>query len=199
MTLQVFDMQQGSPEWIQARVGVITASCFKDVLAKGQGKTRKTYMMKLAGERIRNEPAEAFGSAHTDRGHEYESAVLDLYKERTGNEVQHIGFMKIGPFGASADGLVGEDGALEIKTKLAHLQAELLLSDKVPSEHMAQIQGNLFVSGRKWVDFVSFCPGMPLFIRRVERNEEYIKELEKELQQFEAELQQEVTKIMAMF
>lgn len=196
--LEIINCEQNSPEWDKARCGVITASAFKDVLAKGQGKTRRTYMLKLAGERITGESADSFSNVHTERGHELEGEILNLYQEHTGNTVEKCGFMQ-DVFGYSPDGLVGDDGLFEAKLKLAHIQAEILLKDEVPSEHKAQLQGGLMVSARKWIDFTSYCPGMPIFIKRVFRDEQYIAGLRIELQQFEEELQDVVNQIMEKF
>lgn len=204
MELEIFEVEQGSWEWEQARVGVTTASCFKDVMTKnrkgdGRGLTSYTYMYKVASERIRNEPAEVFGSFHMDRGKEYEEEVLKLYQGQTGNAVKKIGFMKRGTVGASADGLIGDDGGVEFKTRLAHLQIQLLLGGETPEENIAQVQGNMMVSGRQWWDLVSFCPGLPLYIKRVARDDEYITELAAELVAFEAGIVDVVKQIKAKF
>ncbi len=198
MTLEIIKCIQGTPEWLAARCGIATASSFSDVLAKGQGKTRRSYMLKLAAERIRGESADNFSNIYTDRGHEFEDVAKELYTQRTGNQIISYGFM-LDTYGYSPDGLVGEDGAIEIKTKSGHLQIELLLSGEVPGEHIAQIQGGLMVSGRQWIDFISFCPGLPIFIKRVERNEEYITNLRIELALFEKELQEIINQISTKF
>lgn len=197
--LKIIDCEQGTPEWSQARTGVITASCFSDVLAKGQGKTRKTYMLKLAGERITGSPMDSFNNGHMERGKEQEAVARQLYVERTGNEVIPCGFMRNENLGYSPDGLIGDDGLIEIKTKLAHLQAEALLADKVPNEHLGQIQGGLLVTGRQYLDFISYCPNMPIFIKRVFRDEAYLSNLREELAKFEAELAQTVETILGKF
>lgn len=196
---EIVNCAQNTPSWYEARCGKITASSFSDVLAKGQGKTRRTYMLQLAAEIIRGENKDSFSSLYTVRGHEYESKALDRYIEQTGNTTEKCGFIVFGKYGYSPDFLVGEEGLGEIKTKSGHLQAELVLSSEVPSEHLAQIQGGMMVSGRKWLDFVSYCPGMPLFIKRVERDEEYIKNLLNELEKFSSELDEIVLSIMNKF
>lgn len=199
MELEIIDCVQNSPEWYAARAGVVTASCFKDVLAKGEGKTRTKYMRGLACELVRGGPSpfESFSNGHMERGHEYEPEARDLYTFMTGNELKQVGFMKRGRIGYSPDSLVinDESGLVEVKTKLDHLQAECLLTDKVPSEHIAQIQGGLWVSGRQWLDFVSYSPGLPLFIKRVERDEAYIAKLAAEVDTFLTELDAMVQQI----
>ncbi len=196
--LQIFNFEQGTPEWHQARCGVITASNFSDVLAKGQGKTRAKYMRKLVAQRITENLSGGFSNIHTDRGTEYEEQARQAYQAYTGNEIAKCGFMK-DEYGYSPDGLVGEDGLIELKTRLDDLQIELLLDGRVPSEHIAQIQGGLMVSGRQWCDFSAYSPGLPVFISRVERDEEYIENLRKELEKFEQEIQDTMEKIMSMF
>jgi putative phage-type endonuclease len=200
--MQVINCEQNSPEWHEARTGVVTASCFSEVLSKGRGKepskTRQTYMYKLAGERIRGEATDSFSNIYTDRGHEFEDVAKSLYTQQTGNEVIDCGFM-LDICGYSPDGLVGDDGLIEIKTKSAHIQIAVLLSDEVPSEHTAQIQGGLMVSGRQWCDFISYCPGLPIFIKRVFRDEDYILNLRMELAKFEAELQGVINEIVTKF
>lgn len=195
--MEVFkDLEQGTQEWLDARCGIITASEMKSVMAKGSGATRKTYMYKLIGERITGEPTQSYSNAHMDRGHEHEPIACGLYQDSTGLEVDHVGFIKNHGVGYSPDGLVGEDGCIEIKSKLAHIQAELLDKDKVPSEHLKQIHCGLWVSGRQWLDFISYCPGMPLFVKRVERDQTLIDEMKAATELFYSELETTLTRIM---
>lgn len=197
--LEVFNFEQGSDEWKNARTGVITASCFSQILAGGKGKTRRTYLLKIVSERITGNQADTFSNAHMERGHEQESTARDLYVEQNNVEVTQCGFMKNFGLGYSPDGLVADDGLIEIKSKLAHLQAEILLDDEIPSEHIAQLQGGLLISERKYIDFISFCPGMPLFIKRVFRDEDYISKLKVEIFNFEEEVQKAVNTIVSKF
>ncbi len=198
MTLEIIECQQNSPEWYAAKTGIASASSFQKVLTGGDGKTRRKYMRQLAAERIRGESSDGFTNNHTERGHEYEDAAKELYTQQTGNAISLCGFMKDG-YGYSPDGLVGEEGLIEVKTRLGDLQIELLLDGRVPNEHTAQIQGGLMVSGRKWLDFISYCPGLPIFIKRVERDEKYITNLRIELALFEKELQEVVNQILTKF
>lgn len=191
--IEMFDMEQGSPEWYAVRMGVVTASEFKTVLAEGKekgadSKGRRTYMLKLMGERLTGDPMYRYSNDHTERGHEQEADARDRYAFLTDLEPRQVGFIKNGTVGCSPDSLVGDDGMLEIKSKLAHLHIDLLLSDKVPSEHMAQIQGQLWVAKRKWCDFVCYCPKLRLFAKRVFRDEAYIARIEKGVDLFEREM-----------
>jgi hypothetical protein len=193
--VEIVNCEQNSPEWFAARMGIPTASQFATVMAKGEGKTRRTYMMKLAGELITGEPMDSFSNEHTERGHEQEPEARDLYTFQTGAQLERVAFIRDGRKGCSPDALIGDDGGAEIKCRLAHIQAELLLSGTVPTAHTAQIQGSMWISRRKWWDFVSYCPGMPLFVARVARDEAYIQRLATEVARFNAELDDVVSQI----
>lgn len=186
--VEILRVEQGSDEWHSARFGLPTASRFKDVLAKGEGKTRRRYMLDLIGERLTGEGAESYTNVHMERGKAMEAEARDLYRFMTDNEPEQVGFIKNETAGCSPDSIIGEKGLLEIKTKLPALQIEVILADKVPSEHIAQIQGSLWVSGREWCDFVSYWPRLPLFVKRVYRDEEYIKNLADEVARFNQEM-----------
>lgn len=197
--MQIFNCEQGTQEWLVARSGVITASEFKSVLAKGEGKTRAKYMRSLCAERISGNPAEMWGgNFHTMRGNDVEKEALEYYQLETGNTVQHVGFIRNDNVGYSPDGLVGDKGLVEIKTRLGDLQVELLLKNEVPKIHIPQIQAGLWVSQREWCDFISFYPGLPLFVKRIYRDERYIADLIREVGQFENELQDMIQQVKAI-
>lgn len=197
--LQIIECMQGSWDWHQARLGIPTASEFQTIMTKGRGgepsKTRRTYMFKLIGERLTGESAEQFSNVHTDRGHEMEAEARDLYSMLRDVEPRMVGFLKRGKVGASPDSLIGERGLLEIKTKLPHLHLELLFEGALPKEHKAQCQGQLWVAGREWLDFLSYWPGLPPFLTRVQRDDAYIAELEREVDAFCAELEDAIERI----
>lgn len=186
--VEVFDCEQGSPEWFEARRGIPTASNFAALLAKGEGKTRRTYLLKLAGEAITGECAESYSNAHMERGHVMESDARNLYAFDHDVEPELVGFMRRGRAGASPDSLVGDRGMLEIKSKLPHLQLDVLEKGKLPGEHVAQVQGQMWIAGRDWCDFVSYWPRLPLFCIRVERDEKYIATLAQAVADFVGEL-----------
>jgi hypothetical protein len=193
--IEIIQCEQSTPEWYEARLGIPTASRFKDVLAKGEGKTRKRYMLDLAGERLTGEPCEGFTNAHMERGKAMEDEARDLYMFMTDTECKCVGFIRNGDKGASPDSLIGENGMLEIKTKLPALQIECILADKLPSEHVAQVQGALWVAEREWLDFVSYWPKLPLFVKRIHRDEDYIKNLAAEVAKFNSEMLELIEKI----
>lgn len=193
--IEVIQCEQNTPEWLAARLGIPTASRFKDVLAKGEGKTRKRYMLDLAGERLTGEPCEGYSNSHMERGKAMEDEARDLYMFMTDAECKGVGFIRNGDKGASPDSLIGDNGMLEIKTKLPALQIECILADKLPSEHVAQVQGALWVAEREWLDFVSYWPRLPLFVKRVYRDEDYIKNLAAEVAKFNSEMLELIEKI----
>lgn len=195
-----FDMEQGSPEWFAIRCGVVTASCFSTVMASGKGnspsKTRTKYLYQLAGERLTGEVAESYTNCHMERGKIMEEEARNLYCLLNDVDVSQVGFIKsCEDIGMSPDGLIGDNGLLEIKSKLPHLQIEVLLSGKVPPEHMAQIQGGLWVAEREWLDFVSYWPRLPLFVKRVYRDTEYITKIRREVDEFILELNETIERI----
>ena len=193
---------QGSDAWFEARRGRATASCFSAVLAKGQGLTRKRYLRKIVGERLTGKVGESFSNVHTDRGTEQEPFARMAYEAKTGNIVEEVGFIQHDSLmaGCSPDGLIDAVGGCEIKSVVRDVQIETVDRGGYPSEHVAQIQGCIWVSGREWFDFVSYSPELPdnlsLYIFRVERDEEYIKNLELEVRVFLREADQMYQKLL---
>lgn len=186
--IQIHTCEQGSADWFRVRAGMPTASEFSTVMAKGEGKTRKTYMLKLAGEIITGEPQESFNNVHMERGKVMEAAAREYYSFLKDVEPEQVGFITNGPKGCSPDSLVGDDGGLEIKTALPHIQIERLMRNDLPPEHKAQVQGSLWLAEREWWDFCSYWPKMPALIVRVTRDEPYIATLASEVDRFNDEL-----------
>lgn len=189
MNLEIFDCEQGSAEWHACRLGIPTASRFADILAKGEGKMRGRYLRDLAAERLRGTVEEdTYSNAHMERGKVQEDDARRLYAFMADLDPVRVGFIRDGRKGCSPDSLIGEDGGLEIKTALGHIQVERLQRGGLPSEHKAQVQGSLWVTGRTWWDFCSYSPGLPPLIVRVDRDEQYIADLAKAVDAFNAEL-----------
>lgn len=187
--IEIINCEQGTPEWFAARVGIPTASRFSDILAKGEGKTRGRYLRDLAAEIIRGTPEEeTYTNTHMERGKAQEDEARRLYAFMADADPVQVGFIRDGRKGCSPDSLIGDDGGLEIKTALGHIQIERLQRGTLPSEHVAQVQGSLWVTSRKWWDFVSYSPGLPPLISRVERDEPYIATLAKAVDAFNEEL-----------
>jgi len=188
MTLQIFDMDQGGDEWLRARMGIPTSSKFATVMAKGEGKTRSKYMRQLAGEIITGEPAESYTNAHMERGKLMEDEARETYAFIHDADIRRVGFIRNGDRGSSPDSLVGESGGLEIKTALPDIQIERLMLNRLPPEHKAQVQGNIWIAEREWWDFVSYWPRLPMLTIRVYRDDAYIKSMSDEIDRFNDEL-----------
>jgi hypothetical protein len=199
MALEIFDqIEQGSEEWFKLRCGIPTASVFSDVKAKGEGKMRKSLLYKLAGEIITGEPAESYRNAYMDRGKKLEPEARAWYAMMVDEPVRTIGFAKNGRMGASPDALVGENGGLEIKTVTAAIMIEILERpvDKPPPEHLAQVQGNMLVTGRQWWDLVVYCcRAMPPAVFRIVRNPVSCAEMLSEINRFNTDVDALVAKI----
>jgi hypothetical protein len=193
--IEVFDCDQGSPEWFSCRAGIPTASKFATVLAKGEGKTRNEYMRKLAGELLTGEPMDSYTNAHMERGKEMEDEARNTYALIYDAEPQRVGFIRNGNKGGSPDSLIGEDGGLEIKTALPHIQIERLLRNDLPPEHRAQVQGNIWIAEREWWDFVSYWPRLPMMRVRVPRDDTYIKTLSAAVDAFNDDLHEMVERV----
>lgn len=188
MERQIIDCIQGSDEWYEARLGLVTASRFKDVLSNGSG--RKTYMMKLLAERDTGVPQETYKNEAMEMGNETESFAREHYEKATGVKVEQVGFIKWGEIGASPDGLVGDDGCIEIKCPYNSTHLGYIIKKKLPSTYNAQVQGLLWVCERKWCDFISYAPmcKRPMWKIRVERDEPYIEALDITVREFLDEL-----------
>lgn len=197
--IQVFNCDQGTEEWFRARMGIPTASEFHTVMASGAGggdsKTRRTYMHKLAGEIITDQPMENYTNGHMERGHEMEDDARRLYAFMADAEIEQVGFIRSGSKGCSPDSLIGESGMLEIKSKLPHLLIPILLRDEFPAEHKAQCQGALWVAEREWIDITVYWPKMPLFTKRAYRDETYIATIANAVKAFNEELAATVEQI----
>lgn len=198
-TIEIVTCQQGSPQWLAARLGIPTASEFASIMAKGRGgsesRTRQTYLYKLAGEIITGHPMESFSNAHLERGKLMEEEARSYYEFMTDTACEPVGFIRNGRKGASPDALIGANGLVEIKTKLPHLLIEALLRDEFPPEHKAQCQGQLWVAEREWIDIAVYWPGMPLFVTRATRDEAFIRELAQAVETFNDELDRVVERV----
>ena len=198
-------MEQRTPEWFAARLGRVTASRVADMMARtktGYGASRANYMAELICERLTGKQAERFSSAAMVWGTETEPQARAVYTLTTGNSVEETGFAlhpEIADLGASPDGLIGDHGLVEIKAPNTATHIDTLLSETVPQKYVLQMQTQLACTGRQWCDFVSFDPRLPdelqLFIRRVDRDDELIAEIEREARAFLAEIE---TKMSAL-
>ena len=173
------DLEQGSDEWHDQRRGIVTASVVGRLLTStgkvANNDTSRTLTAQLVAERITGWTDPVFVSDDMLRGHDDEPRAVAAYCDATEHAVEHVGFMVRdidgGDYtyriGYSPDGLVGDEGLIEVKSRRAKKQLQTILEDEVPLENFAQLQCGLLVSGRAWIDYVSYCGGMPLFIKRV--------------------------------
>lgn len=183
----IHDIEQGSPEWLDMRLGLITCSEISAIRADGAG--AQTYINGLAYERITGESSSVFeGNDWTKRGQELEPVAREMYEKKTGQSVYMISFIENKGFGYSPDGLVlqsktaPEDthrfcGGLEIKVKQPAEQVKILLDGEIPKKHLDQLHGGMSCAELDWIDFVSYCPNLPLFIKRV-----FAKDIQKEIE-----------------
>lgn len=191
---------QGSPEWLQARCGRVTASRIADLMAKtktGWGASRKNYMAELIAERLTGNPAPGFSNAAMQWGLDTEPqarAAYEFFRDATVEEVGLVEHPIIPMTAASPDGLVGDDGMIEIKAPNTATHIDTLLTKTIPGKYYKQMLWQMACAGRQWCDFVSFDPRMPehlrLFVRRVERDDTDVAEIEKAVIEFLAELDQ---------
>lgn len=196
----VLPCEQGTPEWYSARCGTPSASNFDMIITtKGEpSKQREKYLYRLAGERITGKSEETYQNGAMQRGIELEAEARNLYEMLHDVKIEQVGVCfpdEAKLYAASPDGLVGEDGCIEIKCPLIHTHVGYLLDGSLPSEYFQQTQGQLLVTGRKWVDFISYYPGLRPLIIRVERDEKFIQVFQSELQRFCKDLETTTEKI----
>ena len=200
----ISNVEQGTPEWLALRLGIVTCSELDTLLVNGKGEAGLgagafTYMDTLIGERITGEAADPFtGNRHTERGHELEGTGRQLFEAQTGITTQQVGIILNHGIGYSPDSLIGADGLCEIKTKLPKFQVSVILGNEIPKDHIAQCQGGLWVSEREWIDFVSYWPGMPLFIKRAYRDEAMIRKLSERVKTFYEILDERMNKVLGI-
>lgn len=192
-------LPQGSDEWLQARCGIVTASVIGTMitaktLKPAKNDTARRLTETLTAERITGRVEYVYPSRDMQRGTMLEPFARDLYAEHV-SPVAEVGFMvreddgvKVG---YSPDGLVGETGLIEIKSPRARNHINTVLSDAVPSQYVAQVQCGLYVSGREYLDFISYCPGLPLFIKRVTPDQRWFDAIQEAAEKFDRDARQD--------
>ena len=188
----VRDIEQGTPEWFALRAGKVTGSNFGKVLAKGSGATRRSYMLDLIAERW-GAQREPYTNAAMEWGTQTEPQARAMYELMSGDEVEEVTLiLHSDDVSCSPDGLVGNDGGIEIKCPNSSTHVDYRLREALPSAYKPQVQGFLWIAEREWCDFVSFDPRVradkQFFCVRVYRDEAYIKTLAAEVERFVAEL-----------
>jgi hypothetical protein len=184
----ILDFPQQSPEWFAARCGIPSASCFdKIVTAKGEpSKQAQSYLYQLAGERITGAKVETYQNAAMQRGNELEAEARQLFSMVRDVEVRQVGicyFDERKSFSCSPDGLMEREG-LEIKCPLIHTHVGYLLEGALPMDYFQQVQGSMLVTGFPAWSFMSYYPGLPPLIIRVERDNAFCARLKVALDEF---------------
>jgi putative phage-type endonuclease len=189
---------QRDADWYAARVGKATASRFKDAIAAlksgAPAQAQRDYATELVVERLTQQPAQRYATAAMQWGTEQEPAARAAYERVTGISVEETGFIAHDTLlaGCSPDGLVDWDGLVEIKcpwNTAVHIET---LLNGMPDEHIPQVQGQMWITGRQWCDFVSYDPRMPaelqLHVQRINRDPAYVADLERRVTEFLAEV-----------
>lgn len=194
MTRREFpNVEQGTPEWLELRRGIVTASYIGKLLTGGgtvsKSRTAENAMLTLAAERLTGRIERIPTTRDMERGTWNEPFARDLYAAHFSVQVDEIGFMTEDRWGFtlgySPDGAVGDDGLIEIKSRRSWRQVATIIDRDVPPENQAQIQCGLLVSGRSWCDYVSFSEGCPLFVTRVYPDEHWQTSILTATQRFE--------------
>lgn len=199
-------MKQGSDAWRQERLGKVTASRVADLMARtksGYSASRENYMAELVAERLTGVPAAQYTNSAMQWGTDTEPKARAAYEFYRDMDVVETGFVVhpiIQMSGASPDGLVGDDGLVEIKCPNTATHIDTLLGQAVPGKYVKQMQWQMACTGRKWCDFVSYDPRLPenlrLFVRRVDKDDPLVVELGKEIVAFLAETDEKIIKLL---
>lgn len=187
---------QGTDIWRQNRSGHFSASKANDLLMKPSTAGYQNLIYHIAYERITGEPIETYQSQDMKDGIEKEPFARESYELETYNKVHQIGFMELNSWiGVSLDGIIGEDGAIEIKCPKWNTQMGYLETQEIPKNYYNQMQFQLYVSERKWVDFYSWHPKLKPFLKRVDRDETKIKEIQDALDKAIKDVEQIINKL----
>lgn len=189
----IHDVIQGTPEWAQLRAGIPTSSEFDKIITPKTGKPSsqaEKYMFGLIAERLMGHPRTEYMSHWMDRGSQMEAEAVAFYEFQRDMDTAKVGFITndAGTIGTSPDRLVGDEGLLEIKVPAEHTHVGYLIKHAVDTEYFPQVQGQLWISERQWVDILSYHPEMPPALIRVERNEPFIGMLDAAVNAFSAAL-----------
>lgn len=203
------DIEQGSLAWLQSRAGLVTASRISDVMAtikSGEAASRKDYRAQLVAERISGNPTPSFTNAAMQWGTENEPFARAAYELKHDVSVEQVALIRhpeIVFSGASPDGLVNDDGLVEIKCPNTATHIKYALAGKVPADYQYQMLWQMECTGRQWCDFVSYDPRMPedmqMFVIRFDRDQERIDQIKTEVIKFLAEVEAEIESLIKIF
>jgi putative phage-type endonuclease len=202
--------EQGTPEWLRERAGRVTASRIADVMSKGRGSepsaTRKNYMAQIVAEVLTGEPSPSYSNAAMQWGTDTEPQARAMYEIETGVDVAEVGFVphpRIEGSGASPDGLVGDDGLVEIKCPNTATHIETLRGAPIDRKYLLQMHWQMLCTGRKWCDFVSFDPRLPvemqMHVRRVHLDADLASEITDAVTAFITELNEAVAELRGKY
>ena len=207
--MKIIDCAQGSPEWFAARLGKVSASRVADLTAKtktGVAASRANYAAELVAERLTGVTAEKYSNAAMAWGTETEPQARSMYEFMRDCDVVEVGTVlhpTIEMACASPDGLVGDDGLIEIKCPNTSTHIETLLGDSIAGKYITQMQWQMACTGRQWCDFVSFDPRMPgdmqILVKRVPRDDAMIASLEEQVSAFLAEIDQTISQLVSRY
>lgn len=175
--MNIYNFEQGTDEWLDVRIGKFTGSSFYNLTSTSSD----TELWKKAAERItgKRNDSDKFSNKHTERGHELETEARSMYELMNKCNVQEVGFIELDKYvGCSPDGLIGDDGMIEIKCRDNHIFLKTVKTG-CNKQDRTQIQFNLYVTDRKWCDYVCYNPNFanPIFQERIERNEGFIEDI----------------------
>lgn len=194
--MTIHTMEQHSPEWTAVRGGKFTASTFSSLFAKETTKEYQNLINQVVFERLTGETPESFESDWMKRGTELEPQALKGYEMLTFNTIRKVGFIELSEWtGCSPDGLIGEDGLVQIKCPKWSTLINYHLTGEIPRDYMIQMQGELFVTGRKWNDFFVYHPKLKPILKRVDRDEKMIDEIIGKLEIVIAEAKKRIERI----
>ena len=190
---RIIDCEQGSSEWLQCRIGKVTASELSNIVtpefSARKGDMVKSYMCEKLAEQWFGRPLPQFSTWETEQGKLREDDAWKWLALTQSLKVSRVGFVEheSGRFGASPDGLIGEDGGLEIKCPQLKNHFRYLMDGEVPKDYLAQVHGSLYATGRKWWKFISYYPGAPALVFTVNRDEAIIAKIDAALSAFYAQ------------
>jgi len=199
--LKIHDVTQNSGDWLQLRVGIPTASSFDKIITPTGKKSTQAdkFANLLLAEIITGKPANIFqGNFHTERGKEFEPDAVACYELITRSKTKPGGFVTNLGAGCSADRLIGGNGLLEIKCPAIHTHIEYMLNNVMEPEYIPQVQGQLYVTGRAWCDWMSYHPDLEPVTIRVERDEDYISKMALYMAEFFELLKAKRTRLIAL-
>lgn len=193
------EIAQGSEDWLKLRAGKFTASVFADLF---MGKSTLGYqeaINRVVFERVTGTTPESYSNEYMNRGTELEPSAREAYQLETFNYVKEVGFIELDQWvGCSPDGLVGDNGLIEIKVPKWSTLMSYMFGDTIPKGYTIQMQGQMFVSGRQWCDFYAWHPNLKPFLKRVERDEKMIAEISGKLQEAITEAKNRITQIQGV-